>query len=78
MASGSLQGSAWTPMQNKLFEKALAKYDRDTPDRWQNIARAAECPPPIMGTMEGTTDETKVNVISKAVREQWYHYIYKL
>ena len=30
----------WTAKQNKLFETALAVYDRDTPDRWQNIARA--------------------------------------
>lgn len=30
----------WTPRQNKLFEKALAKYDKDTPDRWQKVAAA--------------------------------------
>ncbi|RZC23564.1 Protein RADIALIS-like 1 [Glycine soja] len=30
--------SSWTPRQNKLFERALAKYDRETPDRWQNVA----------------------------------------
>ena len=45
MASGSLSssrcsGSPWTPKQNKLFESALAMYDKDTPDRWQNVARA--------------------------------------
>ncbi|OMO56918.1 hypothetical protein CCACVL1_26162 [Corchorus capsularis] len=40
MASNSLTSSSWTPKQNKLFEKALAKYDRDTPDRWHNIAKA--------------------------------------
>ncbi|KAJ4769164.1 Transcription factor RADIALIS [Rhynchospora pubera] len=42
MASGSLSrssGSTWTAMQNKLFERALAVYDKDTPDRWQNVAR---------------------------------------
>nr|KYP48503.1 hypothetical protein KK1_029795 [Cajanus cajan] len=31
--------SSWTRMQNKQFERALALYDRDTPDRWQNIAK---------------------------------------
>ncbi|XP_073125724.1 protein RADIALIS-like 5 [Henckelia pumila] len=36
MASNS---SSWTRTQNKQFEKALAAYDKDTPDRWQNIAR---------------------------------------
>ena len=30
----------WTPKQNKLFENALAIYDRETPERWANIARA--------------------------------------
>ncbi|KAK1359897.1 DnaJ subfamily C member 2 [Heracleum sosnowskyi] len=36
----SSSNSTWTPKQNKLFEKALAKYDKDTPDRWHNIAKA--------------------------------------
>ena len=41
MASGSLKNyGSWTPKQNKLFEKALALYDKDTPDRWQNVAKA--------------------------------------
>ncbi|GMN35546.1 hypothetical protein TIFTF001_005365 [Ficus carica] len=45
MASGSFSyarssNSSWTPKQNKLFEKALAVYDKDTPDRWQNVAKA--------------------------------------
>jgi len=30
--------SSWTHRQNKEFEKALAKYDVETPDKWQNIA----------------------------------------
>ncbi|OAY72494.1 Transcription factor RADIALIS [Ananas comosus] len=34
--------SSWTAKQNKLFERALAVYDKDTPDRWQNVARAVE------------------------------------
>ncbi|KAK7262869.1 hypothetical protein RJT34_30450 [Clitoria ternatea] len=33
-----MASSSWTPRQNKLFERALAKYDRETPDRWQNVA----------------------------------------
>ncbi|KAB2030993.1 hypothetical protein CXB51_011694 [Gossypium anomalum] len=33
-------GSNWTPKQNKLFENALAIYDKDTPDRWHKLARA--------------------------------------
>nr|GMD03364.1 protein RADIALIS-like 3 [Ipomoea batatas]GME06126.1 protein RADIALIS-like 3 [Ipomoea batatas]GME19067.1 protein RADIALIS-like 3 [Ipomoea batatas]GME19068.1 protein RADIALIS-like 3 [Ipomoea batatas] len=32
--------SAWTAKQNKRFENALAVYDKDTPDRWRNLARA--------------------------------------
>ncbi|KDP38516.1 hypothetical protein JCGZ_04441 [Jatropha curcas] len=40
--SSSSHGSSsnWTPKQNKLFEKALAVYDKDTPDRWHNVAKA--------------------------------------
>ncbi|KAL3505308.1 hypothetical protein ACH5RR_035149 [Cinchona calisaya] len=34
--------STWTAKQNKQFEEALAKYDKDTPDRWHNIARAVD------------------------------------
>ncbi|KAM5548856.1 protein RADIALIS-like 3 [Rosa sericea] len=44
MASSSLKkhdsNSCWTPKQNKLFERALALYDKDTPERWQNVAKA--------------------------------------
>lgn len=38
-SSSSAAAAAWTPQQNKLFEKALAQYDKETPDRWQNVAR---------------------------------------
>ncbi|KFK40224.1 hypothetical protein AALP_AA3G346800 [Arabis alpina] len=45
MASNSINtskssSSSWTAKQDKKFEMALATYDKDTPDRWQNIARA--------------------------------------
>ncbi|KVH92358.1 protein RADIALIS-like 3 [Cynara cardunculus var. scolymus] len=44
MASNSISYSSttcsWTAKQNKLFETALAVYDRDSADRWQLIARA--------------------------------------
>lgn len=40
MASSSRSSnSSWTPKQNKLFEKALALYDKDTQDRWQKVAQ---------------------------------------
>ncbi|KAK4741125.1 hypothetical protein SAY87_024713 [Trapa incisa] len=32
--------SNWTAKQNKAFEVALAFYDKETPDRWHNIAKA--------------------------------------
>ncbi|GLT81681.1 hypothetical protein SLE2022_001170 [Rubroshorea leprosula] len=28
----------WTPEENKVFENALAVYDKETPDRWQKVA----------------------------------------
>ncbi|KAM0010534.1 putative transcription factor MYB/SANT family [Helianthus debilis subsp. tardiflorus] len=34
--------SPWTSRQNRQFEQALGAYDRDSPNRWQNIARAVE------------------------------------
>ncbi|RZC52098.1 hypothetical protein C5167_020524 [Papaver somniferum] len=42
MASSSMRStsSSWTSKQNKSFEKALALFDKDTPDRWHNVARA--------------------------------------
>ncbi|XP_020571197.1 transcription factor DIVARICATA-like [Phalaenopsis equestris] len=29
----------WTQQENKLFEKALARFDTDTPERWLMVAR---------------------------------------
>ncbi|VFQ99168.1 unnamed protein product [Cuscuta campestris] len=31
---------SWTEKQNKVFENALAIFDKDTPERWRNLARA--------------------------------------
>ncbi|XP_061337378.1 protein RADIALIS-like 3 [Gastrolobium bilobum] len=30
----------WSAQEDKAFERALAVYDKDTPDRWCNVARA--------------------------------------
>ncbi|XP_058202589.1 transcription factor DIVARICATA [Rhododendron vialii] len=32
------RSTKWTPAENKMFENALAIYDKDTPDRWQRVA----------------------------------------
>ncbi|KAK4340340.1 hypothetical protein RND71_041802 [Anisodus tanguticus] len=42
MSCSQAQGSAssWTAKQNKAFEKALAVYDKDTPERWSKVAKA--------------------------------------
>ncbi|XP_058782572.1 transcription factor RADIALIS-like [Vicia villosa] len=39
MASMSASGS-WSGKENKAFERALAVFDKDTPDRWSNVAKA--------------------------------------
>lgn len=37
-SSLSSSGSVWTIQQNKIFENALADFDKDTPDRWEKVA----------------------------------------
>ncbi|KAM1307478.1 hypothetical protein ACFX2H_009725 [Malus domestica] len=32
------KGADWTAEENKLFENALALYDKDTPERWLSVA----------------------------------------
>lgn len=32
------KGTTWTSEENKRFENALALFDKDTPDRWYNVA----------------------------------------
>ncbi|KAK4342776.1 hypothetical protein RND71_038592 [Anisodus tanguticus] len=32
------KGTRWTPEENKVFEEALALFDKDTPDKWHNVA----------------------------------------
>lgn len=67
MASNSLNpsrscSSSWTPKQNKLFEKALALYDKDTPDRWHNVAKA-------VGGKSAEEVERHYEILIKDVRE---------
>ncbi|XP_054785849.1 protein RADIALIS-like 3 [Prosopis cineraria] len=31
---------SWSDKENKAFEMALAVYDKETPDRWYNVAQA--------------------------------------
>ncbi|KAE9606700.1 putative transcription factor MYB-HB-like family [Lupinus albus] len=38
MASNKVTSPKWTSKKNKMFENALAIYDKETPDRWYNIA----------------------------------------
>ncbi|CAI9116742.1 OLC1v1017974C1 [Oldenlandia corymbosa var. corymbosa] len=33
-------GSTWTAKQNKLFENALANFDKNSPDRFHKLAKA--------------------------------------
>lgn len=40
ISSSSHDSASWTPNQNKAFERALAVFDKDTPDRWLNVANA--------------------------------------
>ncbi|KAL5721169.1 hypothetical protein ACHQM5_013762 [Ranunculus cassubicifolius] len=35
---GETKSTKWTQQENKLFENALAIYDKETPDRWQKVA----------------------------------------
>ncbi|CAN6696111.1 unnamed protein product [Malus baccata var. baccata] len=32
------KSARWTPAENKMFENALAVYDKDAPDRWHKVA----------------------------------------
>ncbi|KAK8566316.1 hypothetical protein V6N13_002029 [Hibiscus sabdariffa] len=32
------KSTKWTSAENKMFENALAVYDKDTPDRWHKVA----------------------------------------
>ncbi|MFS8007833.1 putative transcription factor MYB-HB-like family [Helianthus anomalus] len=38
MMEDSLKSTIWSHVENKLFENALAKFDKDAPDRWQRVA----------------------------------------
>ncbi|PNY06094.1 DnaJ subfamily c member 2-like protein [Trifolium pratense] len=38
MVSSHDSNQQWTTKKNKLFENALAIYDKETSDRWYNIA----------------------------------------
>ncbi|KAJ1403184.1 Homeobox-like domain superfamily, partial [Sesbania bispinosa] len=40
----------WSVKDNKSFERDLAVYDKDTPDRWYNVARAVGGKTPEQGS----------------------------
>ncbi|CAL9021875.1 unnamed protein product [Prunus brigantina] len=39
--SSTTSGSSWTSKQKKDFENALAIFDKDTANRWDNVVNAA-------------------------------------
>lgn len=54
------KGAKWTPEENKMFENALALYDKDTPDRWQQVA--AMIPGKTVGDVEKQYMELEADV----------------
>lgn len=49
----------WSPEENKRFEEALALFDKETPERWQNVARL----------IPGKTESDVINQYQKLVED---------
>ncbi|QHO28031.1 hypothetical protein HN51_024938 [Arachis hypogaea] len=57
---GDGRSTRWTPEENKLFENALAVHDKDTPDRWHQVA--AMIPGKTVGDVIKQYKELEVDV----------------
>ncbi|XLS58602.1 hypothetical protein HN51_008357 [Arachis hypogaea] len=38
-SSSSADNNAWTVEENKAFERAIAAYDKNNSERWNNVAK---------------------------------------
>ncbi|KAB1225767.1 Transcription factor DIVARICATA [Morella rubra] len=54
------KSTKWTPAENKIFENALAVYDKESPDRWQKVA--AMIPGKTVGDVIRQYKELEVDV----------------
>ncbi|KDP46533.1 hypothetical protein JCGZ_08505 [Jatropha curcas] len=54
------KSTKWTPAENKIFENALAVYDKDTPDRWHRVA--AMLPGKTVGDVMKQYKELEVDI----------------